>query len=213
MDYLTMALVELANISERRINRLVDAKENQGVLPSFLTEEGGLNSGFMIAHYTAASLVSENKVLAHPASADTVPTSADIEDHQSLGTIAARQCLEVLINTATIVGIELFAAAQGIDFRRQRAGRALALGVGTAPVYDLIRRHIPFIPRDEWMQPHVLRAKELVLSGAANRAAELAVWRHTHDESGERQPLEGREDGPMGEPRIQRTETREQSGE
>jgi histidine ammonia-lyase len=190
MDYLTVALVELANISERRINRLVDAKENEGVLPPFLTEEGGLNSGFMIAHYTAASLVSENKVLAHPASADTVPTSADIEDHQSLGTIAARQAREVLQNTATVIGIEAFAAAQGIDFRRRRAGRALKLGVGTAPVHALLREHIPFIETDEWMQPHVLRAKELVLSGAITEAAESAVWRHTHSASGERLPLD-----------------------
>ncbi|MCB0076116.1 MAG: histidine ammonia-lyase [Anaerolineales bacterium] len=190
MDYLTMALVELANVSERRINRLVDAKENCGVLPAFLTEEGGLNSGFMIAHYTAASLVSENKVLAHPASADSVPTSADIEDHQSLGTIAARQCREVLGNSATVVGIELFAAAQGIDFRRKGAGRDLALGVGTAPVYALIRDEIPFIEADEWMQPHVLRAKALVLRGAITEAAERAVWRHIHDETGERQPLD-----------------------
>jgi histidine ammonia-lyase len=174
MDYLTMALVELANVSERRINRLVDAKENEGILPPFLTEDGGLNSGFMIAHYTAASLVSENKVLAHPASADSVPTSADIEDHQSLGSIAARQCQEVLENTATVVGIELFAAAQGIEFRRRRAQRPLRLGMGTAPVYELIRAHIPFIERDEWMQPHVLRAKQLVLSGAITEAAEGA---------------------------------------
>ncbi|MDQ4075703.1 MAG: histidine ammonia-lyase, partial [Chloroflexota bacterium] len=189
MDYLTMALVELANVSERRINRLVDTKANEGILPAFLTESGGLNSGFMIAHYTAAGLVSENKVLAHPASADTVPTSANIEDHQSLGTIAARQCREVLENTATVVGIELFSAAQGVDFRRRWSQRDLRLGVGTEPVYALIREQIPFVERDEWMQPHVLRSKELVLSGAITEAAESAVWRHTHDVSGERVPL------------------------
>ncbi|MBA3530339.1 MAG: histidine ammonia-lyase [Ardenticatenales bacterium] len=189
MDYLTIALVELANVSERRTNRLVDAKENEGILPPFLTEGGGLHSGFMIVHYTAASLVSENKVLAHPASADTVPTSANIEDHQSLGTIAARQAREVLNNSATVVGIEIFAAAQGIDFRRRRAGRELQLGVGTIPVYALIREHIPFIEKDEWMQPHVLKAKELVLSGAITRAAEAAVWRHGHSSDGERLPL------------------------
>lgn len=189
MDYMTMALVELANVSERRTNRLVDAKENGHLLPPFLTEGGGLNSGFMIVHYTAASLVSENKVLAHPASADTVPTSADIEDHQSLGTIAARQAREVLQNTSTVVGIELFAAAQGIDFRQRGAAHPLQLGIGTAPVYTLIREHIPFIAEDEWMQPHVLKAKELVLSGAITAAAESAVWRHIHDEEGERIPL------------------------
>jgi histidine ammonia-lyase len=193
MDYLTIALVELANVSERRINRLVDAKENEGILPPFLTEHGGVNSGFMIAHYTAASLVSENKVLAHPASADTVPTSADIEDHQSLGTIAARHCRDVLLNTATVVAIELFAAAQGIDFRRQRAEKALQLGIGTRPVYDLLREYIPFLERDEWMQPHVLKAKELVLSGAVTEAAERAVWRHTHDATGQRVPEMGRD--------------------
>jgi histidine ammonia-lyase len=191
MDYLKLALVELANVSERRVNRLVDAKENEGILPPFLTEGGGLHSGFMIAHYTAASLVSENKVLAHPASADTVPTSADVEDHQSLGTIAARQAREVLQNTATVVGIELFAAAQGIDFRRKNAGSALQLGVGTEPVYALIREHIPFIERDEWMQPHVLQAKQLVLCGAITQAAESAVWRHVHGPDGERLDADG----------------------
>lgn len=177
MDYLTMALAELGNIAERRINRLVDVHANEGILPPFLTEQGGLNSGFMLAHYTAAALASENKVLAHPASADTIPTSANIEDHQSLGSIAARQAREVLRNVATIVGIELFAAAQAIDFRRQRAGRALRLGRGTAPVYNLIRSEIPFLTRDTFMQPYIQTATRLVLSGAVDGAAQAAVAR------------------------------------
>ncbi|HBY94696.1 MAG: histidine ammonia-lyase [Ardenticatenaceae bacterium] len=182
MDYLAMALTELGNISERRINRLMDVHCNGGLLPPFLTEAGGLNSGFMLAHYTAAALASENKVLAHPASSDSIPTSADVEDHQSLGTIAARQAREVLGNTATIIGIELFSAAQGIDFRRQRAGRALRLGRGTSPVYNLIRSEIPFLERDTFMQPYILAATRLVRSGAVDAAAQTAVARPSSDD-------------------------------
>lgn len=182
MDYLAMALTELGNISERRINRLMDVHCNEGLLPPFLTEAGGLNSGFMLAHYTAAALASENKVLAHPASSDSIPTSADVEDHQSLGTIAARQARDVLMNTATIIAIELFAAAQGIDFRRRRAGRALQLGRGTAPVYNLIRSEIPFLERDTLMHPYILAATRLVRSGAVDAAAQTAVARSSNDE-------------------------------
>jgi histidine ammonia-lyase len=177
MDYLCMALTEMANISERRTNRLVDQNCNEGLLPPFLTEQGGINSGFMLAHYTAASLASENKVLVHPASSDSIPTSANIEDHQSLGTIATRQSREVLHNTATIIGIELFAGAQAIDFRKQAAGRGLRLGQGTSSVYNLLRSRIPFLARDAFMQPYILAAKELVLSGAVNTAALQAVRR------------------------------------
>ncbi len=97
LDFLSMAVAELANISERRIERLVNPMLSG--LPAFLVGDGGLNSGFMIAQYTAAALVSENKVLCHPASVDSIPTSANKEDHVSMGTIAARQCREVVHNT------------------------------------------------------------------------------------------------------------------
>jgi histidine ammonia-lyase len=132
MDYLKLALTELGNMSERRTARLVDADSNHGVLPMFLTDQGGLESGLMMSQYTAAALASENKVLAHPASADTIPTSANIEDHVSFGATAARQAEEILGNVETIVALELMAAAQGIDFRRREDGRENArLGVGT----------------------------------------------------------------------------------
>lgn len=170
MDYLALGLTELANISERRLNRLVDADLNDGLLPDFLTEHGGLNSGFMLAHYTAAALASENKVLAHPASVDTVPTSANTEDHQSMGATAARHARDVLRNAETVVGLELFAAAQAIDFRRRTAATA-KLGVGTAPVYELIREHVPFIERDRVMYPLIETMRELVASGAIVHAA------------------------------------------
>lgn len=113
MDFLGIAIAEIANISERRINRLVNS--NLSGLPAFLTTEGGIESGMMIAQYTAAALVSENKVLAHPASVDSIPTSADQEDHVSMGTIAARKARQILDNAKNVVAIELLCAAQGID--------------------------------------------------------------------------------------------------
>jgi len=113
MDFLGIALAEIANISERRINRLVNP--HLSALPPFLTTEGGLESGMMIAQYTAAALVSENKVLAHPASVDSIPTSADQEDHVSMGTIAARKAREILENVQNVIAIEFMCAAQGID--------------------------------------------------------------------------------------------------
>jgi histidine ammonia-lyase len=113
MDFLGIALAEIANISERRTNRLVNP--NLSGLPPFLTKEGGLESGMMIAQYTAAALVSENKILAHPASVDSIPTSADQEDHVSMGTIAARKAMQILENVKNVIAIEYMCAAQGID--------------------------------------------------------------------------------------------------
>ena len=116
MDFLAIALSELANISERRIERLVNGSLSG--LPRFLTPNGGLNSGLMIAQYTAASFVSENKVLAHPASVDSIPTSANQEDHNSMGSISAQKAWRVLKNTQTVLAIELLCASQGMDFAR-----------------------------------------------------------------------------------------------
>ncbi|MBU6450759.1 MAG: histidine ammonia-lyase [Cyanobacteria bacterium REEB67] len=116
MDYLSIALAELANISERRTERLVNPALSNG-LPPFLTNDGGLNSGLMIAQYTAAALVSENKSLAHPASVDSIPTSANQEDHVSMGTIGARKARNILINVRRVLAIELLCAAQGLDLR------------------------------------------------------------------------------------------------
>lgn len=116
MDYLGIALAEIGSISERRTFRLTDATLNFD-LPSFLVKESGLNSGFMIAQYTAASLVAENKVLAHPASVDSIPTSEDQEDHVSMGLTAALHATDIMHNSQTIVAIELMCAAQALDFR------------------------------------------------------------------------------------------------
>jgi histidine ammonia-lyase len=115
LDALAMAVAELANISERRIERLVNPSLSGG-LPAFLTGDGGLNSGFMIPQYVAASLVSENKVLAHPAGVDSIPTSAGQEDHVSMGNASGLKAWQVLANTERVLAIELLAGAQGVEF-------------------------------------------------------------------------------------------------
>jgi histidine ammonia-lyase len=166
MDYLAIALAELGNISERRIMRLTDDCSNAHVLPAFLTREGGLNSGFMITQYTAAALATENKVLAHPASVDSIPTSANVEDHVSMGLTAALKLRQVAENLEHILATELFAAAQGIDFRRQEIGAEAKLGAGTAPVYEKIREVAPFIERDTVLYEYIAKVKELVSGGA-----------------------------------------------
>jgi len=171
MDYLKLALTELGNIAERRLTRLTDEASNQGTLPAFLTGEGGLNSGFMLVQYTAASLASENKVLVHPASADTIPTSANTEDHVSNSCIAARQAWQIMENVENILAIELFAAAQAIDYRRQALGLEARLGKGTAPVYDLIREHVPFLERDDVMYTHMEAVRQLIRGRAVTSRA------------------------------------------
>jgi histidine ammonia-lyase len=175
MDYLKLALTELGNMSERRVSRLVDADSNGGVLPMFLTSQGGLESGFMMIQYTAAALASENKVLVHPASADSIPSSANVEDHVSMGPAAARQAEQILAHTETIVGIELLAAAQGVDFRRQTMGSGSRLGHGTAVAYDLIRRKVPFIDNDVYLSPLIEEMRQLVAAGTIKEAVEAVV--------------------------------------
>jgi histidine ammonia-lyase len=134
MDYLGIALAELASISERRTNRLLNPALNRG-LPAFLTRDAGLNSGLMIAQYTQAALVSENKVLAHPASVDSIPVSADQEDHVSMGTIAARKARSIADNAATVVAIELLAAYQAVDI----LGGEDKLGQATSKLFAQLR--------------------------------------------------------------------------
>ena len=175
MDYLSLALTELGNISERRLTRLTDEASNQETLPAFLTEQGGLNSGFMLTQYTAASLASENKSLAHPASSDTIPSSANIEDHVSMGAIAARQARQIARNVEHILALELFAAAQGIDFRRKALGAQARLGRGTAPAYALIRERVPFLEQDAVMYPYIEAVRELIASGALAAAVKSAI--------------------------------------
>ncbi len=174
MDYMKLALTELGNMSERRVARLVDADSNGGVLPMFLTEHGGLDSGMMMAQYTAAALASENKVLAHPASADTIPSSANVEDHVSMGAAAVRHTEAVLDHVETIVAIELLVAAQGVDFRRREAG-VQRLGEGTAAAYDLIRERAPFLSEDAALAPHIESVRQLVASAAVKRAVEARL--------------------------------------
>ena len=168
MDYLKLALAELGNISERRTNRLLDMHLSD--LPAFLTAFPGVDSGLMITQYVAASLVSENKVLVHPASADSIPTSANQEDHVSMGTIAARQAGEILDNVVNVLAIEIMAAAQGIDFLAP-----LTPGRGTAAVHKAIRERVAHLDKDRFLSPEIKRLHDLIASGGLVRAAEAAV--------------------------------------
>jgi histidine ammonia-lyase len=177
MDYLAFAVSELGNIAERRIMRLTDDNSNLHVLPAFLTQAGGLNSGFMILQYTAAALVTENKVLSHPASVDTIPTSANVEDHVSMGVTAGLKLRDVLYNVERILAIELMAAAQGIDFRRQELGEAARMGQGTGAAYALIRAQVPFIERDREMAGYVESVRQLIAGGAIADTVNAAMQR------------------------------------
>jgi histidine ammonia-lyase len=167
-DFLGIALSEFANISERRIERLVNG--NLSGLPRFLTSEGGLNSGLMIAQYTAASLVSENKVLAHPASVDSIPTSANQEDHNSMGSVAATKCYQILRNAQTVVAIELLCAAQGVDFHNQ-----LKCGKGTDIAYKNIREFIPHLTHDRILYDDIQTALGLLEENVLIKSIEKLI--------------------------------------
>jgi histidine ammonia-lyase len=164
-DFLGIAISGLANISERRQALLVDTKANGGILPPFLTLHGGVNSGFMMAQYTSASLASENKSLAHPASVDTIPTSANAEDHVSMGPIAARHARAIVANTARVLAIEALMSAQAIDLRLKSDPTA-RLGKGTRAAYHLVRAHVPYLERDAPLHPYIAACERLVLSGS-----------------------------------------------
>lgn len=170
-DYLAMALAELGNVSERRVERLVNPQLSE--LPAFLIEHGGLNSGFMIAQYTAAALVSENKVLAHPACVDSIPTSANKEDHVSMGTIAARKCRSILHNVQHVIAVELLCAAQALDLLA--ADKPYKPGKGTHAAYAVIREHIPYLDRDRVLSPDIEKMVALIRSGTLLRQVEEAV--------------------------------------
>ncbi len=166
-DLLAMVLCEAGNIAERRIFRLSDKNLNGG-LPSFLTENSGLESGLMLAQYTAASLVSENKSLAHPASIDSIPTCENQEDHVSMAPIAARKARNILHNLQKIIGIEMFYAAQALDFRLRETppGTPEAImGKGTAAAYRAIREQIPFLSEDRPLYTLLEKARRIVSSG------------------------------------------------
>lgn len=168
MDFLAIALSEIANISERRIERLINPQLSG--LPAFLISEAGLNSGFMIAQYTAAALVSENKVLAHPASVDSIPTSANKEDHVSMGTIASRKCREILKNAEYVISIELLCAAQAMDLFTN-----LKAGAGTMQAYNLIRKFISHMEQDRIVADDINTMYRLVHEGNILSAVENKI--------------------------------------
>ena len=161
MDYLAIALAELASISERRTNRLLNPALSRG-LPAFLTRDAGLNSGLMIAQYTQAALVSENKVLAHPASVDSIPVSADQEDHVSMGAIAARKARSIADNVTTVVAIELLAAYQAVDI----LGGEDKLGLATGKLFQQLRTCIPAMNGDRMFIEDIDKVRALIHSNA-----------------------------------------------
>ena len=161
-DGMALAIAEVGAIAERRIAMLID--EGVSRLPPFLTADAGLNSGFMIAHVTAAALASENKSLAHPASVDSLPTSANQEDHVSMATFAARRLQPMIVNTAHILGIELLAAAQGVEFLRP-----LQSSVALEAAHALLRESCPSISHDRYLAPDIERATALVTDGSLSR--------------------------------------------
>ena len=163
LDFLAIAVAELGSISERRIEKLTNPAMSG--LPAFVVKESGLNSGFMIPHVVAASLVSENKILCHPASVDSIPTSADKEDHVSMGPIAGRKALRICAHVADILAIEALTAAQGIDLHAP-----LKPSLPLQKVHDKIRMLSPTMPVDRSLHPDILSVSQWVKSGGALEA-------------------------------------------
>lgn len=174
MDFFAIALSELANISERRIERLVNGTLSG--LPRFLTENGGLNSGLMIAQYTAASIVSENKVLSHPGSVDSIPTSANQEDHNSMGSISAQKAWKVLKNVQTVIALELLCAAQGLDFTRKLKGDTpLRSGEGVEAAFRHIRTRVQYLKKDRLLYDDIQKSLEMVQTESVLEAVESKI--------------------------------------
>ena len=168
-DFLTIAVAEAGAIAVARIDRLLDTKRSRG-LPPFLSPHAGVNSGMMIAHYTAAALVAENRRLAHPASVDSMSTSAAQEDHVSLGWAAARNLRRVLANLARVLAVEVVCAAHGIDLRAP-----LAAGQGTRAAVELLRTRVPAPAADRFLAPDLAAAESLVWDGTLLGAATAAM--------------------------------------
>jgi histidine ammonia-lyase len=168
LDYLAIALATLANVSERRTEQLVNPDLSH--LPAFLTPEPGLNSGLMIAQVVAAALASENKVLAHPASVDTIPTSANQEDHVSMGVTAARKCAEIAANTTTVLALEWLCAGQAREFHRE-----LRAGKGAEAASACLRTRVKPLARDRYLHTDIEAARDLLASGALVAAVEEAA--------------------------------------
>jgi len=169
LDTLAIATVGLASISERRLFRLLDPKLNNG-LPAFLVQGSGLNSGFMLVQYTAASLVSESKTLAHPASVDSIPSSAGQEDHVSMGMTSARHARDVVANAELVVAMEVMAAAQALDLRAP-----LEPGAATRSARDAIRDAVPFLDADRELRPDIDACAWLVRDGGLLAAVEAVT--------------------------------------
>jgi len=163
-DTAAIALAELGAISERRIEQMVNPDLSK--LPAFLADEPGLNSGFMMAQTTAAALVSENKTLCHPASVDSIPTSANQEDHVSMGLWAARKCRMVLENVRNVLAIEVLTSAQALDFQKLRPGK------GVAAAHKAIRAKVPHLARDRYLAKDIRAAEALLKDGSLLRAIE-----------------------------------------
>jgi len=173
MDCLGIAIAEIGSVSERRISKMVDPSTNNG-LPIFLIEKekGGLNSGFMMPQYTAAALVSENKVLAHPASVDSIPTSANQEDHVSMGTIASRKARNIVENVKNILSIELINSTQGIDLREDGVNK---LSPANKITYDLIRSKVKYYEKDRPHYPDIENISDLILKGTLVKEIENKI--------------------------------------
>jgi histidine ammonia-lyase len=167
LDFLAIAVSELANISDRRVEQLIDPALSG--LPAFLAVEPGLNSGFMLAQVTSASLINENRVLCHPASTDSIPTSANREDHVSMGMTSARKALEVVANTRTCLAIELLCAAQAIDLVKLRPGR------GVEAAHLAVRAKVPFMEQDRVLSRDIEAVTALCASGELLEEVERAV--------------------------------------
>lgn len=167
-DFLCIAMSEAANLSERHTNRLLNPVLSG--LPDFLVEGNGLNSGLMVAQYTAAALVSENKVLSHPASVDSISVSADQEDHVSMGPIAVRKCNEILRNVRAVLAVEMMSAAQAFDFHPGKRP-----GKGTKVAYDLIRNKVPMLKNDRVLYPDIEEIRQLIESNTILDAVEKEV--------------------------------------
>jgi histidine ammonia-lyase len=169
LDALAMAVSELANISERRIERLVNPNLSDG-LPAFLTTDGGLNSGFMIPQYVAASLVSENKVLCHPASIDSIPTSAGQEDHVSMGNAGGLKAWQVLANCESALAIELLAGAQAVEFHAP-----LDPGIGVRATRAAVRELSPRLHDDRSLSSDIEAVATAIRDGSLIDAVEAEV--------------------------------------
>jgi len=161
-DNLALAIAEIGSLSERRMALLIDSSLSK--LPPFLVDNGGVNSGFMIAQVTSAALASENKALAHPASVDSLPTSANQEDHVSMATFAGRRLKDMAENTRGILAVELLAAAQGLDFRAPLKSSPLVEQAKAE-----LRERVDFYDKDRYFAPDIAKANQLILEAAHNK--------------------------------------------